>query len=140
MRSTCTYKTGKNVFLYALFPYKLTEFRQNRPFFGPFSEHDASKRPLRGIFLISGAYKSGKTRRFIGPILKKQHLQALTPPVFQDEHDEHLPRFTRALSLSSRPQCRDLLSLPSPSPFICKTSYVNKIFRQVLAQKSVYTM
>jgi len=79
-------KLGKNVFLYALFTYKLTEFRQNRPFFGPFSEHDASKRPLRGNFLISGAYKSGKTRRFIGPILKitcpilkNQHLQALTP-------------------------------------------------------------
>ena len=64
-------KLGKNVFLYALSPYKLTEFRQNRPFFGPFSEHDASKRPLRGNFLISGAYKSGKTRRFIGRILKK---------------------------------------------------------------------
>ena len=64
-------KLGKNVFLYALFPYKLTEFHQNRPFFGPFSEHDASKRPLRGNFMISGAYKTGKTRRFIGPILKK---------------------------------------------------------------------
>ena len=68
-------KLGKNVFLYALFPYKLTEFRQNRPFFGPFSEHDASKRPLRGNFLISGAYKSGKKHCFIGPILKKRLLK-----------------------------------------------------------------
>ena len=71
MRSIYTYKTGKKCLLICLFPYKLTEFRQNRPFLGPFSEHDASKRPLRGNFLISGAYKSGKTRRFIGRILKK---------------------------------------------------------------------
>lgn len=109
-------KLGKNVFLYALFTYKLTEFRQNRPFFGPFSEYDASKRPLRGNFLISGAYKSGKTRRFIGPILK------ITCPILKKS------AFASAHTCvpgSSSPRNAVRGKLRRGSAIICKTHTVN---------------